>query len=101
MGKMADNQFLIPTQRLLIDHARIGQTFWHARDTSTIKGSIWQRSNMINLTPDWAGMRRVLSPYSSLGALEIIWNFISALTLPSTDLWSIDPSGLARPNGFR
>lgn len=33
MGQMADNQYLMPSlQRLLIDHARIGQTFWHARD---------------------------------------------------------------------
>lgn len=33
MGDMADNQFLMPSyRRLLIDHARIGQTFWHARD---------------------------------------------------------------------
>lgn len=34
MGEMADNQFLMPSlQRLLIDHARIGQTFWRERDT--------------------------------------------------------------------
>lgn len=33
MGLIADNQYLMPSlQRLLIDHARIGQTFWHARD---------------------------------------------------------------------
>jgi len=33
MGEMADNQYLLPSlQRLLIDHARIGQTFWRARD---------------------------------------------------------------------
>ena len=33
MGQMADNQYLMPSlQRLLIDHARIGQTFWRARD---------------------------------------------------------------------
>lgn len=32
MGKMADNHYLMPSlQRLLIDHARIGQTFWQAR----------------------------------------------------------------------
>lgn len=32
MGEMADNQYLMPSlQRLLIDHARIGQTFWRAR----------------------------------------------------------------------
>ena len=31
-GEMADNQYLMPSlQRLLIDHARIGQTFWRAR----------------------------------------------------------------------
>lgn len=33
MGLMADNQYLMPSlQRLLIDHARIGQTFWRARN---------------------------------------------------------------------
>ncbi len=33
MGEMADNQYLMPSlQRLLIDHARIGQTFWRARN---------------------------------------------------------------------
>lgn len=33
MGEMADNQYLMPSlRRLLIDHARIGQTFWRARD---------------------------------------------------------------------
>lgn len=33
MGEMADNQYLMPSfQRLLIDHARIGQTFWRPRD---------------------------------------------------------------------
>ena len=32
MGEMADNHYLMPSlQRLLIDHARIGQTFWRAR----------------------------------------------------------------------
>ncbi len=32
MGEMADNQFLMPSlRRLLIDHARIGETFWRAR----------------------------------------------------------------------
>ncbi len=32
MGLMADNQYLMPSlRRLLIDHARIGQTFWRAR----------------------------------------------------------------------
>ena len=32
IGQMADNQYLMPSlQRLLIDHARIGQTFWRAR----------------------------------------------------------------------
>jgi len=32
MGEMADNQYLMPSLgRLLIDHARIGQTFWRAR----------------------------------------------------------------------
>ena len=32
LGEMADNQYLMPSlQRLLIDHARIGQTFWRAR----------------------------------------------------------------------
>lgn len=33
MGEMADNQYLMPSLRsLLIDHARIGQTFWRARN---------------------------------------------------------------------
>lgn len=33
MGQIADNQYLMPSlQRLLIDHARIGQTFWRARN---------------------------------------------------------------------
>ena len=33
MGVIADNQYLMPSlQHLLIDHARIGQTFWRARD---------------------------------------------------------------------
>jgi DNA-binding GntR family transcriptional regulator len=32
IGEMADNQYLMPSlRRLLIDHARIGQTFWRAR----------------------------------------------------------------------
>jgi len=32
-GEMADNQYLMPSlRRLLIDHARIGQTFWRARN---------------------------------------------------------------------
>lgn len=38
MGLMADNQYLMPSlQRLLIDHARIGQTFWRARDQAMRK----------------------------------------------------------------
>lgn len=33
IGEMADNPYLMPSlRRLLIDHARIGQTFWRARD---------------------------------------------------------------------
>jgi DNA-binding GntR family transcriptional regulator len=33
MGAAADNRYLAPSyERLLIDHARIGQTFWRARD---------------------------------------------------------------------
>lgn len=33
VGKMADNQYLMPSlRRLLIDHARIGQTFWLPRN---------------------------------------------------------------------
>ena len=33
MGEIADNQYLMPSyRRLLIDHARIGQTFWHVRN---------------------------------------------------------------------
>ena len=32
IGQIADNRYLTPSlQRLLIDHARIGQTFWRAR----------------------------------------------------------------------
>jgi len=32
MGVMADNPYLLPSlQRLLVDHARIGQTFWRPR----------------------------------------------------------------------
>ncbi|WP_282608522.1 GntR family transcriptional regulator [Pelagibius sp. Alg239-R121] len=35
MGEMADNQYLWPSlQRLLIDHARIGQTFYSPRNES-------------------------------------------------------------------
>lgn len=35
MGEMADNQYLAPSlQRLLIDHARIGQTFYRPKDES-------------------------------------------------------------------
>lgn len=35
MGEMADNQYLWPSlQRLLIDHARIGQTFYRPRDAA-------------------------------------------------------------------
>lgn len=35
MGEMADNPYLMPSlRRLLIDHARIGQTFWNARDAT-------------------------------------------------------------------
>ena len=38
MGLMASNQYLMPSlQRLLIDHARIGQTFWRARDLAMRK----------------------------------------------------------------
>ena len=34
MGDMADNPYLSPSlQRLLIDHARIGETFYAARDS--------------------------------------------------------------------
>ena len=40
MGEMADNQYLMPSlRRLLIDHARIGQTFWRARNPG-MKGRI-------------------------------------------------------------
>lgn len=40
MGRMADNQYLMPSlQRLLIDHARIGQTFWRAHNPQ-MKGRI-------------------------------------------------------------
>lgn len=35
IGEMADNPYLMPSlRRLLIDHARIGQTFWRARDAA-------------------------------------------------------------------
>ncbi|MEM8948008.1 MAG: GntR family transcriptional regulator [Pseudomonadota bacterium] len=45
MGVMADNHYLMPSlQRLLIDHARIGQTFWRARNPS-MKGRIDEASN--------------------------------------------------------
>ncbi len=37
MGEMADNQYLKPSyDRLLIDHARISQTFYRPRDTETL-----------------------------------------------------------------
>jgi DNA-binding GntR family transcriptional regulator len=33
MGQMSGNPYLMPSlQRLLIDHARIGQTFWRAKN---------------------------------------------------------------------
>lgn len=33
IGEMADNEYLMPSlQRLLMEHARIGQTFWQASD---------------------------------------------------------------------
>ena len=33
IGKMADNEYLMPSlQRLLMEHARIGQTFWQSHD---------------------------------------------------------------------
>jgi DNA-binding GntR family transcriptional regulator len=33
IGEMSDNPYLLPSlRRLLVDHARIGQTFWRARD---------------------------------------------------------------------
>ena len=35
MGEIADNRYLTPSyHRLLIDHARIGQTFWRDRDAA-------------------------------------------------------------------
>jgi len=38
MGEMADNHYLLPSlQRLLIDHARIGQTFYRPRNTDMKK----------------------------------------------------------------
>lgn len=37
MGVMADNTYLMPSlQRLLIDHARIGQTFWQGQSEADI-----------------------------------------------------------------
>ncbi|MGI9488322.1 MAG: GntR family transcriptional regulator [Geminicoccaceae bacterium] len=45
MGTMADNQYLMPSlQRLLIDHARIGQTFWRARN-QTMRTRIDEAAN--------------------------------------------------------
>ena len=36
IGEMADNEYLMPSlQRLLIEHARIGQTFWQTDDTGS------------------------------------------------------------------
>ena len=44
IGEMADNAFLAPSlQRLLIDHARIGQTFWKAR-TDGLYGRVLEAS---------------------------------------------------------
>ncbi len=35
IGKMADNDYLMPSlQRLLMEHARIGQTFWQAQNNN-------------------------------------------------------------------
>lgn len=40
LGEMADNQYLMPSlRRLLIDHARIGQTFWRPK-TPEMRGRI-------------------------------------------------------------
>ncbi|MEM6680095.1 MAG: FCD domain-containing protein, partial [Pseudomonadota bacterium] len=43
-GEIADNPYLIPSlRRLLIDHARIGQTFWRAHpreDTGRIEAAV-------------------------------------------------------------
>ena len=53
MGEMADNQFLMPSlQRLLIDHARIGQTFWRPRNpvmTDRIQQAADQHDRFIEL----------------------------------------------------
>lgn len=53
MGQMADNQYLMPSlRRLLIDHARIGQTFWRARDedmASRISAAADQHDRFIEL----------------------------------------------------
>ncbi|MEM6678363.1 MAG: GntR family transcriptional regulator, partial [Pseudomonadota bacterium] len=44
IGEIADNPYLIPSlRRLLIDHARIGQTFWRAHpreDTGRIEAAV-------------------------------------------------------------
>jgi DNA-binding GntR family transcriptional regulator len=53
MGEMAENPYLMPSlRRLLIDHARIGQTFWQARDDSMrsrIKAAADQHDRFIDL----------------------------------------------------
>lgn len=53
IGEMADNQYLMPSlERLLIDQARIGQTFWSAR-TEEMRQRIYkaadQHDKMIEL----------------------------------------------------
>jgi DNA-binding GntR family transcriptional regulator len=53
MGEMADNQYIMPSlQRLLIDHARIGQTFWRSRTPETaqrIGDAVDQHDRFIDL----------------------------------------------------
>lgn len=53
MGEMADNQYLMPSlKRLLIDHARIGQTFWRSRtaeEESRIEAASDQHDRFIAL----------------------------------------------------
>jgi len=53
MGEMADNQYLMPSlRRLLIDHARIGQTFWRARNAQMrdrIEAAAQQHDRFIEL----------------------------------------------------
>lgn len=52
MGKMADNPYLKPSyDRLLIDHARISQTFYRPRDSvmqQRVSTAVEHHDEMIN-----------------------------------------------------